>query len=84
MRDAINVLVTRLADSVEKLWDAVFEPYKPERHYMRGPGPKWRAKHRSSSSESGVGSHVSAGRDDPRLWNCRYESAEGWGWPAAD
>jgi len=20
-------------------------PYKPERHYMRGPGPKWRAKH---------------------------------------
>ena len=20
-------------------------PYRPERHYMRGPGPKWRAKH---------------------------------------
>jgi hypothetical protein len=20
-------------------------PYHPERHYMRGPGPKWRAKH---------------------------------------
>jgi hypothetical protein len=20
--------------------------YRPERHYMRGPGPKWRAKHR--------------------------------------
>lgn len=19
--------------------------YRPERHYMRGPGPKWRAKH---------------------------------------
>jgi hypothetical protein len=19
--------------------------YQPERHYMRGPGPKWRAKH---------------------------------------
>jgi len=19
--------------------------YKPERHYMRGPGPKWHAKH---------------------------------------
>ena len=19
--------------------------YHPERHYMRGPGPKWRAKH---------------------------------------
>ncbi len=21
------------------------KPYRPERHYMRGPGPKWRAKH---------------------------------------
>ena len=20
--------------------------YRPERHYMRGPGPMWRAKHR--------------------------------------
>jgi hypothetical protein len=20
-------------------------PYRPERHYMRGPGPKWFAKH---------------------------------------
>lgn len=20
-------------------------PYRPELHYMRGPGPKWRAKH---------------------------------------
>ena len=21
--------------------------YRPERHYMRGPGPKWYAKHRT-------------------------------------
>ena len=21
------------------------ERYRPERHYMRGPGPAWRAKH---------------------------------------
>jgi hypothetical protein len=26
---------------IEKAWD----PYRPEPHYMRGPGPKWRAKH---------------------------------------
>ena len=25
--------------------DTVFDPYRPERYYMRGPGPKWRAKH---------------------------------------
>jgi hypothetical protein len=22
-----------------------FQPYRPELHYMRGPGPAWRAKH---------------------------------------
>jgi hypothetical protein len=24
---------------------AICDPYRPELHYMRGPGPKWRAKH---------------------------------------
>lgn len=23
----------------------LFDPYRPERHYMRGPGPKWFEKH---------------------------------------
>lgn len=23
----------------------LFQPYRPELHYMRGPGPKWREKH---------------------------------------
>lgn len=23
----------------------LFQPYRPELHYMRGPGPKWHAKH---------------------------------------
>ena len=31
------------------VWDALtkalFDPYRPELHYMRGPGPKWHAKH---------------------------------------
>ncbi len=26
-----------------------FNPYRPELHYMRGPGPAWRAKHLASS-----------------------------------
>jgi len=25
------------------------ESYRAERHYMRGPGPKWRAKHGGSA-----------------------------------
>ena len=28
---------------------AAFHPYRPEQHYMRGPGPAWRAKHVPSS-----------------------------------
>ena len=28
------------------LANALFDPYRPELHYMRGPGPKWRAKYR--------------------------------------
>jgi hypothetical protein len=26
-----------------------FDPYRPELHYMRGPGPAWRAKHMALS-----------------------------------
>ena len=26
-----------------------FDPYRPELHYMRGPGPAWRAKYMASS-----------------------------------
>jgi hypothetical protein len=28
--------------------------YQPERYYMRGPGPKWRAKHLSKNRSSGA------------------------------
>jgi hypothetical protein len=24
----------------------LFDPYRPELYYMRGPGPRWREKHR--------------------------------------
>ena len=28
----------------------LLDPYRPELHYMRGPGPKWRAKHRGEAA----------------------------------
>jgi hypothetical protein len=28
-----------------RLTSSLFDPYRPELHYMRGPGPKWREKH---------------------------------------
>ena len=38
-----------IGKAVAEAWLAVtsqlFDSYHPERHYMRGPGPKWRAKH---------------------------------------
>ena len=32
------------ADLVRTL-KSLFHPYRPELHYMRGPGPAWRAKY---------------------------------------
>ena len=31
----------------------LFDHYRPERHYMRGPGPKWRQKHDARSRHNG-------------------------------
>jgi hypothetical protein len=32
------------------------DPYRPELHYMRGPGPKWREKHgQMTPDDVGVG-----------------------------
>ena len=28
-----------------RLIERARNPYRPERHYMRGPGPKWHEKH---------------------------------------
>jgi hypothetical protein len=36
-----------------RLIETARHPYRPELHYMRGPGPKWRAKH-PSRSENGA------------------------------
>ena len=33
------------------LVQALTDPYRPELHYMRGPGPKWRAKHPAPAAE---------------------------------
>jgi len=38
-----------LRSTVVGLWRSLtkdlFDPYRPELYYMRGPGPKWREKH---------------------------------------
>jgi hypothetical protein len=43
-RKALSLFV-EIADLVRNLAASLFDPYRPELHYMRGPGPKWHAKH---------------------------------------
>jgi hypothetical protein len=41
LRRTVGAVVTFLGPS----WDGTAARYRPEDHYMRGPGPKWREKH---------------------------------------
>jgi len=34
-----------VAAEFARLFKSLLDPYRPELHYMRGPGPKWHAKH---------------------------------------
>jgi len=47
LRNGISSLVTFLGPS----WDGPVRKYRPEDHYMRGPGPKWRAKHSATCAD---------------------------------
>jgi hypothetical protein len=44
-------LAAEFADVV-RLFKSLFDPYRPELHYMRGPGPKWHAKHRPAATDA--------------------------------
>jgi hypothetical protein len=50
-----RVIAAMLADLHE-----MFDGYQPERHYMRGPGPKWHARHAALA--------VAVARDNRRVW----------------
>ncbi len=36
---------TALVDALRAAFAVETRSYRPEQYYMRGPGPKWRAKH---------------------------------------
>jgi hypothetical protein len=40
LRRRLNAVVT----TWQRLMQIASDPYRPELHYMRGPGPKWYAK----------------------------------------
>jgi len=43
-------LIKEIRDFWRQFIVAAFDPYRPEQHYMRGPGPACRAKNRVSRS----------------------------------
>jgi len=48
---AMPALAAELADILRQ-FKSLFDPYRPELYYMRGPGPKWHAKHRPAATEA--------------------------------
>lgn len=40
-----TAVIEKVAHAWRTFWRDLFDPYRPELHYMRGPGPKWREKH---------------------------------------
>jgi len=65
----------------------LFNHYRPELHYMRGPGPKWLEKHGRRSRPDAVASGavrpfklisgiaLSLRRQLPRRWQIHHESS---------
>ncbi|MGX9431117.1 MULTISPECIES: hypothetical protein [Bradyrhizobium] len=46
-RTGLTKIVAEFRTFWRQFFARAFNPYRPELHYMRGPGPAWRAKHRS-------------------------------------
>jgi hypothetical protein len=54
--DSSGAASTMAPAAGQQLWHtltkALFDPYRPELHYMRGPGPKWHEKHCQSETHA--------------------------------
>jgi hypothetical protein len=50
LRRSLNRIVAKW----QRLIEIAGDPYRPELHYMRGPGPKWRAKQRQRIAHHGL------------------------------
>lgn len=46
LRRSLRAVLARL--------DSAFNPYRPELYYMRGPGPKWYARHAAVAAARGL------------------------------
>jgi hypothetical protein len=51
--DLLRSATGSLARFFGSCWDGPVGRYRPEDHYMRGPGPKWREKHFMDRASAG-------------------------------
>jgi len=62
--DARHVRAPCMMVVVQEFWRIlvkdIFSSYRPERYYMRGPGPKWAEKHRDSVAIGPLHTNISA------------------------
>ncbi len=59
--------VQRLLAAITRRVQDVFDPYRPELHYMRGPGPRWLEKH-GITARNRRRREIGAGRRIQRRW----------------
>jgi hypothetical protein len=52
--DFATALSAWVVSKIRRLDRNLLESYRPELHYMRGPGPKWREKHGQEPAEADV------------------------------
>ena len=64
--DFAATVSVRIAEKTRQLTQHLFDPYRPELHYMRGPGPKWREKHGPPPAQTHIGQ-----LELSSLWNPR-------------
>jgi hypothetical protein len=53
--DFAATISVRIAEKTRQLTQHLFDTYRPELYYMRGPGPKWHEKHGQQPAKADPG-----------------------------
>ena len=58
-------MLRELSKALSELWRRIMaaDRYRPERHYMRGPGPQWHARHAALVPAKALSSNYCAETD---------------------
>jgi hypothetical protein len=65
-----------LLDTWLRLTKALRDPYRPELHYMLGPGPKWREKHGSDGNPGISREKIASGRPAESRVTCYRQNVD--------